>query len=134
LSRLLAARGYSPGEATAALDSLVQDGYLNDRRFATIWARHRLQTKPMAARRLRQELRAKGVDEGVVRDVLNEVYEDGEEAVARRAVAAGASRFGRRSKGSGPGPMARFLDRRGFSTEVILRLLRDGRQPHRGDG
>jgi len=134
VSRLLAARGYPPGEVKAALDSLVGEGYLNDRRFATIWARSRLQTKPMGARRLRQELQAKGVEEDLVRDVLKEVYEDGEEAAARRAVAAGASRFGRRSEGSGPGRMARYLERRGFSTEVIWRLLREGRQPHRGDG
>ncbi|MGH7369846.1 MAG: regulatory protein RecX [Candidatus Methylomirabilaceae bacterium] len=133
LSRRLIALGYARAEVTAVLDSLIEQGYLNDRRFAAAWARGRLQTKPMGARRLRQELEAKGIEGHLVREVLKEVYEDGEEAAARRAVAANASRVGRRVEGSGPGRMARYLERRGFSTELIWRLVREGRPPHRGN-
>jgi regulatory protein len=134
LSRLLAGKGHPQDEVQAALDSLVEEGYLNDRRVATTWARSRLRSKPMGARRLRLELRARGVGELLVRDVLKEVYAEGEESAARRALAVGASRFGRQPEEFWPGRMARYLERRGFSAELIARLLREGRQQDRGDG
>ncbi len=133
LSRLLAAKGYTPGEVKAALASLIKQGYLDDRRFATTWARSRLERKPMGARRLRQELEARGIEGPLMREVLRDVYEDGEEAAARRAVAASASRLGRHPEASGPGRLARYLARRGFSAELIWRLLREDQQPHRGN-
>jgi regulatory protein len=130
---MLASRGYGSGEVRAALESLAERGYLDDRRLAAAWARNRLEMKPMGARRLGRELEARGVEQPLVQEVLKEVYEDGEEAAARRAMAANASRFGRHPAGLRPGRLARFLARRGFSTELIWRLLREEPRPHRGD-
>ncbi|HZY31265.1 MAG TPA: regulatory protein RecX, partial [Candidatus Methylomirabilis sp.] len=87
LSRLLAARGFPQAERESALDRLKEQGYLDDQRFATVWARSRLRAKPMGPHRLRRELESKGIEEHLMREVLRQVYEDGEEAAATRAMA-----------------------------------------------
>lgn len=133
LSRRLAAKGFALSEVKGAIDRLTEQGYLDDRRFATIWARGRLETQPMGPLRLRRELEAKGVDQDLVREVLRDIYEDGEEQAARRAVAGRWDRLQRFRATSRTARMARFLQRRGFSTEVIWRLLREDRQPDRGN-
>lgn len=132
LSRLLAARGFSRDERELTINRLKEQGYLDDRRFATIWARGRLRAKPMGPYRLKQELDSKGVEEQLVREVLRELYEDGEEAAARRAIAGKVSALRHLPAASRPGRVARFLQRRGFSTQVIWRLLGEGRQARGG--
>jgi regulatory protein len=129
---LLAARGFPQDEREFAINRLKEQGHLDDRRFATIWARSRLRAKPMGPYRLRQELDAKGVEEHLVREVLKEMYEDGEEAAARRAMAAKVAALPRLPAASRTGRVVRFLQRRGFSTQVIWRLLGEGRQTHGG--
>jgi regulatory protein len=129
---LLAARGFPQDEREFAINRLKEQGHLDERRFATIWARSRLRAKPMGPYRLRQELDAKGVEEHLVREVLREMYEDGEEAAARRAMAAKVAALPRLPAASRTGRVVRFLQRRGFSTQVIWRLLGEGRQAHGG--
>ena len=133
LAQLLTTRGFAPGEVKAAVDRLIEQWYLNDRRFASSWAKNRIGTKPMGPLRLRRELEAKGVDEGLIREVLKDIYEHGEEEAARRALAGRANRLRSLSPASRRGHLARFLQRRGFSTEVIWLLLREEQWPHRGD-
>ena len=133
LARLLASRGFAPRAVKTTLDRLMEQGYLDDRRFATTWARSRLRTKPMGPYRLRHELEAKGVEDHVVREVLKDLYEDGEAAAARRAMASKALGFRDLPAGSRTGRLARFLQRRGFSNEVIWRLLRENQRSDRGN-
>ncbi len=132
LRRVLMARGFAEADLEVALDRLTQHGYLDDRRFASTWARSRLRVKPMGPLRLRQELIAKGVEEHLVREVLKDLYDEGEEeAAARRAMASRASTLRHLPAASRTGRLTRFLQRRGFSTHVILRLLREGGRLHR---
>lgn len=94
-----------------ALDRLKEEGYLNDRRFASAWARGRLRTKPMGPYRLSRELEVKGVEAQLVREILEDVYEEGEEPVA-------AGRWQANSQRSVAGRFHREPPRwRGFSTE-----------------
>ena len=133
LFRLLTAKGFSRADSEVALERLNEEGYLDDRRFAYTWARSRLRTKPVGPHRLRQELEAKGVEDDLVREVIKDIYEEGEEAAARRAMARKLSGLGHLPAASRAGRVARFLKRRGFSTEVIRRLVREGQQVQRSD-
>ncbi|HWQ69741.1 MAG TPA: regulatory protein RecX [Patescibacteria group bacterium] len=121
----LAVRGFAQAESEAAVDRLKAEGYLNDRRFAGVWARGRIRTKPMGRLRLSKELETKGIEAQSVREVLEEIYEGGEEPYARRAMAGKLAALGRRSGQSRTPQVARFLYRRGFSAEIIWRLLHE---------
>lgn len=128
LTRLLAARGFASAESRVAVERLTQEGYLNDRRFASAWAMGRVRTKPMGSYRLIRELEIKGIEAPLVREVLEEVYEDGEEPIARRAMASKLSALGRGQSSKRTVQVARYLHRRGFSAEIIHRLLREEQQ------
>ncbi|WP_424319957.1 regulatory protein RecX [Candidatus Methylomirabilis sp.] len=128
LARLLDVRGFDRADSQVALDRLQEQGYLNDRRFATAWARGRLRTKPMGSYRLGKELEVKGVEEQLVREVLEDLYEEGEEPAARRAMAGKLSALGRLPASARTLRVGRFLHRRGFSSELIWRLLHEEQQ------
>ena len=128
LACLLGVRGFDRADSQVALDRLHEEGYLNDRRFATIWARGRLRTKPMGSYRLGKELEVKGVEDQLVREVLGDLYEEGEEPVARRALAGKLSVLGRLPASARSSRVGRFLHRRGFPSELIWRLLHEEQQ------
>ena len=128
LARLLANRGFTRSDIQTALNRLKEDGYLNDRRFARAWARGRLQIKPMGRHRLSRELEARGIEEQLAHEILEELYDEGEESMARRAMTGKLSALRRLSASSRTLPVARFLHRRGFAAELIWRLLHEEQQ------
>lgn len=125
MARLLAARGFTLAESQVAIERLTQDGYLNDRRFASAWAMGRVRMKPMGRYRLTRELEIKGIGASLALEVLEEVYQDGEEAIARRAMTSKLSALGRGRSAKRTVQMARYLQRRGFPADIIRRLLRE---------
>jgi SOS response regulatory protein OraA/RecX len=123
--RFLARRGYAGDEIATVLARLRALRYLDDADFARIWVAARARRTATGPARLARELRAKGVantDIGAALSALAEEWDVSEaaaEAVRRklpslRGVPPGVAR--RR--------LAAFLERRGFSTEIILALCR----------
>lgn len=82
----------------------------------------------MGSHRLMRELEIKGIETSLAREVLEEVYEDGEEPMARRAIASKLSAIGRGRSSQRTVQVARYLHRRGFSADIIRRLLREEQQ------
>jgi SOS response regulatory protein OraA/RecX len=82
----------------------------------------------MGAYRLKRELDSRGVEEPIVREILREVFGEGEEAEARRAMAGKIAALRHLPLPSRADRVARFLQRRGFSTDVIRRLIGEGRR------
>lgn len=123
LRRKLAPHAASAEELDALLEDLIQRRFLSESRFAE--SRARVMSRKFGAARIEHDLRAKGVSE---------------EAAAAAARGARVTEFDRaleiwRRKFGNPARdlkerarQARFLLARGFSTDVINRLLR-----HRND-
>lgn len=115
LARKLAPRAESPEALAHLLDALEARKQLSNERFAELRA-HQLARRYGAAR-IRQDLKAKGVDAGLVRKVSAE----GE---AVRAAAILARKY--RSPAIAREELARrmrFLQSRGFSHDTIRRVL-----------
>ena len=120
VERFLRSRGVDPPHIEQAMCRLTDLRYLDDLAYVQRWVEKRLATKPMGPERLKAELQAKGISDGVADRVLTEVFRsNGEEIVARRALETKSPR-GRRPTLI---DMARFLHRRGFSDEVIDRMM-----------
>ena len=111
---------------TAAIERLIEHGYLDDLAFARFWLENRNRFKPMAPRALRYELLQKGIDDAIIDNVLSEI--DAEESAYRAAHGRisryrGMSRLVFRRKLSG------MLRRRGFDSAtiyaVVLRLQQE---------
>ena len=118
LARKLAPHAESPAAIAEVLDLLLSRKQLSDERYAE--ERARVLARKYGPAKIRHELRIKGIGE----DIVNRISDDGQLERARAILA-------RRYRAPAASPQdrakrARFLQGRGFATEVILRLIRMG--------
>lgn len=122
LEHKLVDRGFPPAEIEAALADLTRLGLLDDPQHARDLAAGSLSRKGFGPRRIRHELRRRGVEEATAATVVEELFRDPEEELRRaRILAQRRAPAGRVDRDR----LARQLDRRGFSPAVILQVLAD---------
>lgn len=97
--------------------------YAGDQNFARDWALSRARGRGYGPRRIEQELRAKGVDDALIRDILRETFAGDHEN--RQAKEILKKQFGREKLDDLKTLQraAAFLQRRGYSETVILDIL-----------
>ena len=117
------------------LSDLSRLGYVNDRQFAHQWASGRVRLRGFGRRRIEQELKHTGVDPDVIREVFAEIFSDQAEFETAKNVAERKlssmkllDRETRRRR------LVGFLERKGFSFEIIRMVLRDMRESMRPFG
>ena len=112
-------RRYDEAEAEVALERLERQGLIDDGRTAREFVRGRMARRPTGRRRLAAELSVRGVDSETVRRILDELYPEDDLEIARDA--------GRRWRpaGRGSAALARYLERRGFSSRAIFSVIRE---------
>ena len=99
-------------------------GYLDDARFAEQWARSRARVRGFGRRRIEQELRSKGIDRGTARDALERFFEDSSESeIARKEAEKKLKSLSRFEPEVRRRRLAGFLERKGFSSEIIRSIL-----------
>ena len=119
LRRKLEPHAESPEELDALLADLIQRRFLSESRFAE--ARVHVLTRKFGAARIEHDLRAKGISDEAAASAAREarITEfDRALEIWRRKFGAQASDLKQRAR------QARFLLARGFSAEVINRILR----------
>ena len=117
LARKLAAHAASREDLEALLDSLVAKKQLSDERYAE--ERARALSRKYGAAKIRHDLRAKGISDGIVDAVSSEGELERARAILERKYRVPATTREERAK------RARFLQGRGFCSEVIVRLVLD---------
>jgi regulatory protein len=110
----------------AVIADLARLGYVNDRQFAGQLALSRIRLRGFGRRRIEQELKHKGIDREIIREVVTEVFVDESEIETAKQVAGKKitamkclDRETRRRR------LAGFLERKGFSFDIIGAVLRD---------
>lgn len=112
-------------EATidAAIQKLNELKFLNDEGFAKAWIESRQKHKGKSKFVLKQELRIKGIDSGMIDHTLQEAQEDFETArilfEKKKKLFQGLSKIEFKKR------MGAYLQRRGFTWEIIKKLLRE---------
>ena len=86
LAESLAKKNVPDDIAQRMLDRFEELGLVNDEEFARMWVQSRQRTKGLAPRVLSMELRRKGVDDEVIREVLADLNPDEERAAAHQLV------------------------------------------------
>jgi len=118
LTRKLIATGYSSAIARSVVQRYVEVELVDDRRFATAFARIRV-AAGYGDRRIARELADKGVPEELALEALEGLHESGDEAArARRALRGRVARDRREAD-----KLVRRLVSRGFSVSVALQAL-----------
>jgi regulatory protein len=117
MERYLRQRGADETALAAAMERLHRAGLVDDAAFARYWVENRGAFSPRGARALQAELRAKGVDQARIDEVLDEKDEGEDE----RAYQAGLKRvrlLARCDEDEFRKRLCAFLQRRGFDYET----------------
>ena len=122
LATKLVAKGYAGDLVADVLDELVADRLLSDARYAEAFVHSRFQ-RGAGPQKIRAELRARGVDEGLISDCID-VYADQWQSLvgevrARKYGDEPPADFRERAR------QMRFLQQRGFTAEQISRVFSD---------
>lgn len=116
-------------QVRAVVRDLTEAGYLDDLAFASAWITARIASRPCGIQRLRWELREKGVPAPLIEEAIREALgeEDvsaAEERYARALLARRFHAYGRLTPEARLRRIAGFLERRGFASGTIARMLR----------
>lgn len=109
---------WQPEDTQAIVKKLTHKGYLNDETFARAWVNSRALTKKISARKLRLELKQKGVADDIVESALAAAAYD--ETQALRELIAKKRKLARYSDEQ---KLIRYLAGQGFSFDVIKAAL-----------
>jgi regulatory protein len=125
LADKLAAKGVPDDVAVRLLDRFEEVGLVDDEAFARSWVSGRQQAKGLARRALGHELRRKGVDDELVREVLDEVDPDQEEHAARLLVRRKLRTLSRVDDATATRRLVGMLARKGYAPGTAYAVVRD---------
>lgn len=108
--------GVSQNIADRVYDRLLERGHINDASFARYWVENRNQAKGSSRRKLNAELRAKGVEAGLIEAALAS-SERSDETEIQKIIAKKRARYVDSQK------LMQYLARQGFSYEDIKSAL-----------
>lgn len=118
-------KGFDEAVIQSALSGLIRLGYLDDEKFARLWAESRIRLRAFGRRRIERELREKGVDPAIVRETLAGVFADDQEVdIAERAAAGKVKGMQLLDRETRRRRLAGFLERKGFPYDVIRVVLK----------
>lgn len=125
LRQRLARIGFAPDVVEATISVLKRQKYLDDRSFAERFARSQLATRPIGRRELERQLLQKGLNEELVRETLDRIYQD--ETEDRLAWGEALRRIRRyrseQDRNKVKNRVVSFLARRGFDWQAIQGVL-----------
>ena len=120
----LARRGFDRETIDAVVNYLKQLNYINDSQFARAWVENRILTKPMGLFLLKQELRNKGISNEIVDEVIDGVNRDYDEyRIAKNLFLSRWPRYSHLDRTTSRRRIYAYLKRRGFSSEIIFKIM-----------
>ncbi len=125
LADKLRSKDVPPEIAERLLDRFTEVGLVDDEAFARTWVSDRQRSKGLAKRALTQELRRKGVDDEIVREVLADVDPDTEEQAARLLVRKKLRSLSRVDDTTATRRLVGMLARKGYPPGLAYSIVRD---------
>ncbi len=117
-------KNFSEATVRDVLSGLERLGYLNDREFARQWAEARIRLRGFGRRRIEQELRTKGIGRDLIAETLGDLAnDDAELKTARETVRKKLKTSRSDDRETCRRRLAGFLERKGFSYDVIRAVL-----------
>lgn len=122
LETRLRRNGFQASAIAAAIERMVELGYVDDSEFASYWVENRQQHRPRGRRLLAQELRSKGVPKDVAEQAIDEAEID-EFSQALELARKRAERLRGLDRETWRRRMAGFLQRRGYNWDVVRQVM-----------
>ncbi len=121
--RKLAEYGIRGGKAARILQELHQEGYVDDRRFAMIFAGGKFRHNRWGRYRIRMELTSRSIPGPVVAEALQEIPEEAYHAVLEELITRKAKEIPPEKKLTGRNKLFNFAVRKGFEEDLVLDVL-----------
>jgi regulatory protein len=123
LQRKLARKNFGPEEIEKALGSLCRQGYVNDEEISLRWSQSLVRERGWGKAKIAFYLIQKGINSDIINRVQQIIWQEfSEEETARKAL---KKRFSPDNKNPLQAKAAAFLKSRGFSSEVIYKLVNE---------
>jgi regulatory protein len=121
----LGRKEFAPEAIEAAIARLTELGLVDDAAFARFWVENRQVFRPRGAGALRDELRRKGIAPDIVASVVSDTALAGDDVAKAQTLARAALRkyAGSADRGAFTRRMGGYLQRRGFSFEIIRPIV-----------
>ncbi len=114
---------FTPEVIRQTIDFLKDKGFIDDHYFARAWVEARIK-KPLGIRRLREELKIKGIDKDIISDIIGQIKENYQET---EIVSALIQERLKKLTNIDPLKAKRrtyaYLLRRGFSPDIVIDVL-----------
>ena len=120
LKSKLSKKGFCADLIENTIDSLCQQGYLNDEEVSLRWAQSLVQGRGWGKAKITFYLLQKGISRDIIEIVEKKIWQEfSEEEIARKAL---KKHFSPYREIPPQGKMVTFLKSRGFSSEVIFKV------------
>ncbi len=124
IRRRLNDKGFGQQVIADTVEKLKVKGFLDDVEFARWWIENRLRTKPMGIRRLRAELKEKGVARGIIENLCDDLLKREEQkARAEELAHKRYRRYRNLEKKDAKRRLHGFLARRGFLRGIVYEAV-----------
>lgn len=124
LAQALAKKQVPEGVIDATLAKFETAGLIDDEDFARSWVQARQRGKGLSSRALANELRTKGVDDEIAREVIGELDPDAEVEAAHRLVQARLRSMSRLDEATKVRRLTGMLARKGYPSSLAFAVVR----------
>lgn len=126
LTKRLLEKGFAKEDAEAAVKKVVEQGYLNDEKYAKRFAEHAVSSGRYAGFRLRMEMRKRGFADSLIEDAVNKAEDERDESSDILSLV--ERKFGDFSYAAADDKQKRkvfsYLQRKGYPISSIISSLR----------
>lgn len=121
LKEKLRQKKFSLRQIDLLTDELLQDKFLDDRRFAAMWIEEKKNS--LGRKRIFSELKLKGIAKDIIIDELNSYTEEEEEDAAKALARCRFGSYLQEEKEKRQKRLGKFLLRRGFSLALVWKTI-----------
>jgi len=125
LAQALAKKQVPEGVVEATLAKFEGAGLIDDEDFARSWVQARQRGKGLSSRALANELRTKGVDDEIAKEVIGELDPDAEVEAAHRLVRARLRSLSRYDQTTKIRRLTGLLARKGYPSQLAYAVVRE---------
>jgi regulatory protein len=125
LARALARKQVPEGVVESTLAKFETAGLIDDEEFARSWVQARQRGKGLSSRALAGELRTKGVDDEIAKEVIGELDPQAELEAAHRLVQTRLRSMSRLDEATKLRRLTGLLARKGYPSQLALQVVRD---------
>lgn len=109
---------WAPEDCSVIIDKLVARRYVDDRSFARAWVEHRALGRKTSVRKLRLELKQKGIADDTIAEAINGIYDESAALMAIIEKKLKLARFADDEQ-----KLMQYLVRQGFSYDAVKDAL-----------